>query len=130
MNETITSDGGEPCLRCGACCFSNLPTYVPVRGDDHERLGDRADDLVVFHGNRAFLVMKDGRCAALAIESSPDGPRYACTVYDIRPATCRALERGSPSCEGELAEKGERPARAYAALVSLRVPSRGPKDLP
>jgi len=102
-----------------------------VSGEDHARLGDRADDLVVFVGNRAYLVMADGRCGALAFARDMDGPRFVCTVYDARPATCRELERGSPACEGELAEKRDRPRRAHDALVELRVPSaRDDKDRP
>jgi Fe-S-cluster containining protein len=113
-------DGGEPCLRCGACCFSTLPTYVPVTGADHARLGDHADDLVTFEGVRAYLRIEDGHCAALRVEDDREGPRFVCSVYDVRPATCRELLRGSPACEGELATKAARPREAAARLVSLR----------
>ncbi len=95
------------CVACGTCCFSDLPKYVRVRGDDHERLGDDADALVVFHGNEAYMAMNGGRCAALALDV--EGGRFLCSVYERRPATCRELERGSPACAGEIALKGERP---------------------
>ena len=114
-------DGGEPCLTCGACCFSTLPTYVPVTGADHARLGDHADTLVTFDGVRAYLRIEDGHCAALRIEGDEGSPRFVCSVYDVRPATCRELLRGSPACEGELATKGARPREAAARLVSLRM---------
>jgi Fe-S-cluster containining protein len=108
------SEPAEPpeCLACGACCFSTLPTYARVDGDDHARLGEDAERLVAWIGNRAYLRLEDGRCAALAIDAR-DG-RFVCTVYDRRPRVCRELERGSPACEGERASKGERP------LVALR----------
>jgi uncharacterized protein len=109
----VTGDAaGEPpeCLACGTCCFSLLDTYVPVTGDDHARLGDRADDLVVFHGNRAFLRMEDGHCAALRLDAAAGA--FVCTVYATRPETCRALARGSPQCAGERQTKGERPMDA------------------
>lgn len=103
-----------PCLACGTCCFSNLETYVPVTGDDHERLGERAEALTRFVGNRAFMRMEDGHCAALFVDA--ERGEFACTVYERRPATCRELERGSPACDGELVTKGGRP-RARLALV-------------
>ena len=103
------------CLACGTCCFSRLDTYVPVTGNDHARLAEHADDLVVFHGNRAFLRMEDGHCAALRVDA--DAGAFVCTVYEQRPETCRALARGSPACLGERAEKAERP---IAALVRAR----------
>jgi|SRR5579883_2064443 Fe-S-cluster containining protein len=98
------------CLSCGTCCFSNLETYVRVTGDDHARLGARAEELVVFVGNRAYMRMVDGRCAALRVDRA--ARRFVCDVYEARPATCRDLARGSPSCLGELATKRDRPLRA------------------
>lgn len=77
-------------------------------GDDYERLGDEAARLVVFVGNQAFMRIHHaggvGRCAALLVE---DG-LFLCSIYDRRPEVCRALERGSPACEGERAVKGPR----------------------
>jgi Fe-S-cluster containining protein len=110
------------CLDCGTCCFSTLETYVLVRGSDHARLGDRADDLVVFHGNKAYMRMTDGRCAALDVDRAG---RFVCTVYHARPDACRDLARGSPECAGEIATKGDRP-RLYALRrgASARAPAR------
>ena len=96
-----------PCLACGTCCFSNLENYVRVSGDDHQRLGEQAAALTRFIGNRCFMKMADGHCAALVIDV--DSARFVCSVYLDRPATCRELERGSPACLGELHEKRERP---------------------
>jgi Fe-S-cluster containining protein len=104
-----------PCLECGACCFSQLDTYVRVTGDDYERLGDAAERLTVFVGHRCYMRMHEGHCAALSI--AQDG-RYACSVYELRPDTCRVLERASPACEAELALKGDRP-RAAKRHVTL-----------
>ena len=76
--------------------------FVRVTGDDWTRLGDRADELVQFIGNRAFMRMTAGHCVALEIRSSPDGALdYFCTVYDRRPQICRDLARGSAECDGE-----------------------------
>jgi Fe-S-cluster containining protein len=103
------------CLSCGTCCFSTLETYVRVTGEDHARLGERAEALTTFVGNRAYMRMTDGHCAALRVD--PEAGRFVCTVYEARPSTCRELERGSPECLGELATKGDRPRRY---LISCR----------
>jgi hypothetical protein len=85
-----------------------------VTGDDYGRLGTDVEDLVHFVGNRAYMTLADGHCAALRIEL--DG-RFVCTVYEARPAACRDLERESPQCAGELFTKK---GRAAARLVELR----------
>jgi Fe-S-cluster containining protein len=103
-----------PCLQCGACCFSNLETSVRVTGDDYERLGAAVEDLVHFVGNRAYMRLADGHCAALRIELEG---RFVCTVYETRPDACRDLERESLQCAGELFTKA---GRAATRLVELR----------
>jgi Fe-S-cluster containining protein len=123
VRETPGEEGGEPCITCGACCFSRLATYVRVDGDDYTRLGSSAEDLVWFDENRAYLVMRDGRCSALELEV-PEGrgpPRFVCRIYDVRPRVCRELYRGSAACEGERAEKSDRPREAAQSRVFLRV---------
>lgn len=113
--EPGRDDDLPPCLSCGTCCFSTLERYVPVSGDDHARLGDDADHLVVWLENRAYLRIEDGHCAALEVDR--DRALFVCTIYDRRPQTCRDLERGSPQCAGELATKRGRP---LALLRRLR----------
>ena len=95
------------CLACGTCCFSRLGTYVRVSGDDHARLGDRADDVVRFESNRAYMRMYDGHCAALDVDARSG--LLVCNVYETRPQVCRDLGRGSRECLGELDTKHERP---------------------
>ncbi len=108
------------CLSCGACCFSRLDAYVAVTGADYARLGERADDLVTFRGNRAFLRMIDGRCASL--ELAPATRELVCSSYELRPEVCRALTRGSPECLGERAAKASRPLAALAARARETAP--------
>ena len=94
------------CLRCGACCTSTLDAYVRVTGDDWTRLGERADELAHFIGNRAFMRMREGRCAALELRAdATGGTDFFCTIYAQRPQICRDLGRGSPECLGELARQ-------------------------
>lgn len=121
MNTPASRAGDEAgsapvdCLRCGVCCFSQLPTYVRVTGEDWARLGDEAGRWAHFLGHRAYLRMRDGHCAALETRASPAGdPRYFCSVYERRPQTCRDLQRGSPECAGERATKGARPRTQVA----------------
>lgn len=107
------------CLRCGTCCFSESETYVRVSGADHARMGDRAGALVAWVGNRAYMRMRDGHCAALRVDGTTGS--FVCTAYEVRPQICRDLERGSPECEGEIASKGGRPLVALARAGSSPV---------
>jgi len=111
-------DDPPDCLRCGVCCFSTLDRFVRVTGDDHARLGDEAAKLVTFVGNRAYMRLEDGHCAALRIDT--DTRRFVCRVYRARPELCRELERGSAQCRGERATKSER-----ARAVLQRSPGPG-----
>lgn len=112
---THSPEGDPPdCLLCGACCFSQLPEYVRVLGDDYERLGDAAEALTTWHGVRCFMSMRDGHCAALVVE--PDTGRFVCSVYEVRPETCRTLARGSAECAGERHQKRERAHRALRVV--------------
>jgi Fe-S-cluster containining protein len=120
VNELADEDELPACLSCGACCFSQMPTYVRVTGDDYARLGAQAERLVWFDGNRAYMRMRGGHCAALRVDLGVDegAGRFTCTAYDVRPATCRDLGRGSPACLGERATKAARPREAIAHLLS------------
>ena len=113
MPENIPS-----CLRCGACCFSQLANYVPVTGADHARIGDRVDELTHFDGNRCYMNMDQGHCAALVID--PTTQEFVCSIYELRPDTCRDLLRGSAACRGEIHEKGERPLLTLGSLLMRR----------
>ena len=105
-----------PCLGCGACCFSNLDEYVRVDGDDHLRIGERALELTRFEGNRCYMRMHDGHCAALVIDR--EAKRFVCSIYETRPQLCRELGRESRECLAERHEKHERPLAALRVLGS------------
>ncbi len=113
-----SSDQNPPaCLSCGTCCFSELERYVPVTGDDHARLDALAEPLTNFVGNRCFMRMEDGHCAALKLD--PEGGQFRCSVYEQRPAICRELQRGSAQCAAEISLKGARPDAALQRLKTL-----------
>jgi Fe-S-cluster containining protein len=88
---------------------------VPVTGADHARLATQrdADDLTHFDGNRCYMNMRDGHCAALTLDLATQ--QLVCSVYETRPSTCRDLERGSPACRAEFHEKGARPLALLSA---------------
>jgi hypothetical protein len=105
------------CQACGTCCFSLLEAYVRVTGDDYSRLADRALELVWFDGIRAYMKMADGHCGALRLDKSSG--EMSCDAYGTRPQICRDLERGSSQCDGERAEKAERPLMALGLFKPL-----------
>jgi len=105
-------DEPPECLVCGACCFSRLPTFIRVTGDDHQRLGPRTDDMTHFSGNRCYMRMGEEHCVALRVER--DSGRYVCQCYAERPGICRQLVRGSAECAAEWAAKGKRARAAMA----------------
>ena len=105
----FAAEDSAACLRCGVCCFSRLETYVRVSGADWDRLGPDAGRWAHFIGHRAYLRMREGRCAALETRTMADGaPEHFCTIYERRPQVCRDLARGSPQCEAERTLKADR----------------------
>jgi Fe-S-cluster containining protein len=115
MVTATTAEVAPACLECGTCCFSKLTNYVRVDGADHARIGDRVDELTVFDGNRCYMRMSAGHCAALVVDVVTS--RFVCSIYGARPAVCRELERGSPACRGELHEKDQRPPALLRMLI-------------
>ncbi|HSC89433.1 MAG TPA: zinc/iron-chelating domain-containing protein, partial [Polyangiaceae bacterium] len=66
-------------------------------------------------GNRCYMRLVDGHCAALIVD--PSDRSFRCSVYERRPDVCRWLERGSGQCRADRHEKGERPLLALARLT-------------
>ena len=123
---TSTSGSRAPehdCTACGACCFSELPEYVRVFGCDLERMDERAQRHVHFIGNRCYMRLEGGRCSALEID--PSRRTFRCSIYEMRPDVCRALEPNSSACLAELDAKAERPLIAVEALLRQRGPVAG-----
>lgn len=107
----------DDCRRCGVCCFSELPTYVRVTGEDWTRLGPNAERVAHFLGHRAYMRLEAGHCAALQVRAGTGGGRdYFCSIYEARPQVCRDLLRGSPECQGELGAKADRTRERTAGV--------------
>ena len=117
------SEALPECLTCGACCFGQGERYVPVSGDDHARLGELAEQYTQFIGNRCYMRMHAGHCAALHI--GHDG-RFACQVYALRPTTCRELARGEGACRAELSQKRDLAVRAHLHVLNQHEGSAAP----
>lgn len=113
--------GVPECTDCGACCFSELPEYVRVFGLDWDRMDERAQTFTDHRGDRCFMRLEGGHCAALVID--PVAKTFKCSIYEQRPDVCRSLERGSGGCRADRHEKKERPLLAVEAL--LRRPAEG-----
>jgi Fe-S-cluster containining protein len=97
------SAGGAPgCLECGACCayFHQVPvlitdptpralTWAVLEPEDSE------DDLQDDHVRWLKREPGAGRCVAL---DGRVGRRVCCSVYELRPKSCREFEAGSDRC--------------------------------
>ncbi len=111
------------CQACAACCFAPHDEHVRVTGADHARLApDEQERLTVWLGNRVFLRMEDGHCAALVVQHGA----WACSIYERRPQLCRDLARGGPACEHEVAARYEETRRRLAVVVAM--PPEGPEN--
>ena len=87
----INLDGVPPCSGCGACCH----LVVELAGTD-----DVPEELVVERDGIRFMDQHgNGACVAL------DAVTRLCTIYDRRPQTCRAFERGGDLCR-RILQKG------------------------
>jgi uncharacterized protein len=99
-------DEGTRCIDCGCCCLSDFPEAVRVTGNDYERLGSAAPRLVHFTGNRAFMRIQEGHCAALVVDRARR--QFRCEVYETRPQVCRNLAQFSAECRAEYESKARR----------------------
>ncbi len=106
----IDTAGIPGCTSCGTCCFSRTEDYLRVAGVDYERLGNDAVRLTHFLGNKSYMRLEDGHCAALVLDVT--AATFLCSVYENRPDVCRWLERGSGQCRADLHEKAGRPLLA------------------
>ena len=109
------------CTSCGACCFSNMEEYVRVFGGDWDRMSDASREYTHFLGNRCYMRMEGGHCAALRID--PGAGLFLCAIYPERSDCCSGLARGSGACLGELATKADRPRDKLATLRRAASPT-------
>jgi hypothetical protein len=75
------------CLACGACCREAYDT-VDVSARESARI---PLPLIERRDGHIHLRREGSRCAAL------DG-HYACSIYELRPKSCRDFERGGRHC--------------------------------
>lgn len=104
------------CQYCGACCFSESSTYVPLTAADLVQLGDEGAGLLHHEDGGAYMAMRDGHCAALRVGTVV----FSCTIYERRPQVCRELERGTPACREERRLKEATAARLQQDSAGTR----------
>lgn len=82
------------CQACGACCYGP-DAYVAVSSVDLCRMSGRIQGRYVQKvGERLYLKMVHGRCAALHARQG----HYSCRIYAARPTPCHIVEAGSREC--------------------------------
>lgn len=103
------------CQDCGVCCFSLRPEHVRVWEIDRERMGEQLVERYtqLVDGIR-YMRMTRGCCDALVVD--PVHRRFACGIYEVRPDTCRGLQRGSSGCRDEIVQKHDRPVALLGKL--------------
>ncbi|MDZ4842014.1 MAG: YkgJ family cysteine cluster protein [Hyphomicrobium aestuarii] len=82
----------SPCQSCGACCSCD-PSWPRFSTEPDEALD--LIPLALVDPSLSRMAWTGTRCAAL---SGVVGEATACTIYDIRPAVCRACEPGDDAC--------------------------------
>ena len=82
------------CQRCGACCYGP-EDYVSVSATDLLGMSRQTRArLVIRTGERRYLRMLHGHCAALRARQG----HYSCRIYSERPRPCHVVEAGSREC--------------------------------
>jgi uncharacterized protein len=82
------------CLACGACCYGPAE-YVAVTAIDLCRMTPKTQGRYVQRvGERSYLKMVHGHCAALHARQG----HYSCRIYAQRPQPCHTVEAGSREC--------------------------------
>lgn len=90
----------DPCQRCGACCASFRVSFyrgeaVPGPGAVPEHL---VEDVSPFLVAMAGTTRRPPRCVALEGEL---GQQVSCSIYALRPSTCREFAASWSSGEHE-----------------------------
>jgi Fe-S-cluster containining protein len=82
------------CQSCGACCYGP-DEYVAVTAADERGMAKAiVGRYVVRSGERVWLRMVHGRCAALKARQG----HFSCRIYGARPQVCHVVAAGSREC--------------------------------
>ncbi len=82
------------CQTCGACCYGP-EEYVSVLHVDLSRMTRPTRARYVRRvGDRLYLKMLHGHCAALRARQG----HFSCRVYKERPTPCHTVKEGSREC--------------------------------
>jgi Fe-S-cluster containining protein len=102
----------NPCLACGACCMSYRVSFYWAEAEERGLPASLTEQVSPHLACMAGTNARQPRCAAL--QQSGEG-RFACRVYEQRPAPCRELQIGDDKCRQARARHGL-PALPLAAL--------------
>lgn len=102
------------CQACGACCCNTdenraekYVDYVQVTARDalsrHPALLRKLTVLNEAGERHMKLRGREQRCVAL---DGRLGVRVSCSIYALRPPSCRKVEPGSPECRRDRRERG------------------------
>ena len=98
LRMTNTADDLPACAGCGRCCHLTVEL----------RPGDEAvpAEYQIWHDGVACMDQRgDGACVAL------DPATFLCTIYELRPQTCRDFTRGTERCRQAVAGRPGKAAR-------------------
>jgi Fe-S-cluster containining protein len=100
------------CGTCGACCYSDSASYVPLSPGDLQRLQDASELLALtfVENSQTYMRMLEGMCVAL----QQDKGRKHCTIYSRRPEICREFAQASTECREALVAIRRRTTRPVA----------------
>jgi len=112
-----SGQAASACKRCGACCFSDRPDYIPVYEVDLSRMSAAGRALTVALSSGRFMRSEGGHCVALSHD--PQSGQCACTIHEQRPDACRWLVAAHSICLADRRTKGERAVRWIAELAAV-----------
>lgn len=90
--ETI---GGNPCLRCGACCATYRVSFYWAEASQLGLPDSLIEKISPWHACMAGTGQSEPRCRAL---DGAIGQAVSCLVYPRRPSPCRELQPGEDKC--------------------------------
>ena len=90
--ETI---GGNPCLRCGACCATYRVSFYWAEAAELGLPDSLVEKVSPWHACMSGTGQSEPRCRAL---DGAIGKSVSCRVYSLRPSPCRELQPGDEKC--------------------------------
>ncbi|MEZ4222166.1 MAG: YkgJ family cysteine cluster protein [Polyangiaceae bacterium] len=100
MSSTPLPTTTEDCRHCAACCRGAADGRILVSAEDlvrWRRAGQARLEATLMPGHfsmQGLPALEDGSCTHLGTSEHA----LDCSIYELRPESCRALEPGSQQC--------------------------------